>query len=401
MTFDFETRSRQPLRVMFIITSMPVGGAETLLFNLVRRLDPERFAPEVCCLKEPGPLGEALAAEVPVFSNLLKSKYDVRILPRLVRLLKRRRIDAVITVGAGDKMFWGRLAAWRAGVPVVLSALHSTGWPDSISRMNRWLTPITDGFIAVAGRHGAYRAETERLPKSKVRVIHNGVDLERFQAKVDRAGVRAEFNCPAEAPLATIVAALRPEKNHDLLLEAAALVRQEFDDARFWIIGDGPERSRLEALTQTLGLSEAVTFLGTRHDIPNLLGASDALVLTSRMEANPVSILEAMAAAKPVVAPRVGSIPEVVCHGKTGLLFDAGSPPSVVARSLAELFADPRPAQRMGRAGQKRIASRWSLDHMVASYEDLITELHSAKRPRNLQDQIEPVEDEQLADVSA
>src|SRR5688572_3115728 len=128
---------RGPLRVMFVITSMPIGGAETLLVNLIRRMDRACFLPEVCCLKELGPLGEVLSGEVPVHSRLLKSKYDLRIWGRLARLLAVRRMDAVVTVGAGDKMFWGRLAARRAGLPVVLSAIHSTGWPDQINWLNR------------------------------------------------------------------------------------------------------------------------------------------------------------------------------------------------------------------------------------------------------------------------
>jgi hypothetical protein len=116
---------RDPLRVMFVITCMPVGGAETLLVNLVRRLDRSRFSPEVCCLKYFGPLGEVLAAEIPAFTGLLAHKYDLQVFGRLTRLLRQRRIDAVVTVGTGgDKMFWGRLAAYRAGVPVILSALH-------------------------------------------------------------------------------------------------------------------------------------------------------------------------------------------------------------------------------------------------------------------------------------
>ncbi len=99
--------------MLFANTSLPVGGAETLLVNLVRSLDRERFEPEICCLKEPGPLGEVLGQEMPVHSRLLTSKYDLRVYGRLIRLLRQRQIDALVTVGAGDKMFWGRLAAWR------------------------------------------------------------------------------------------------------------------------------------------------------------------------------------------------------------------------------------------------------------------------------------------------
>ncbi len=144
--------AHRPLRTLFVITSMPVGGAEVLLDNLIRRFDRQRIAPELCCLKELGPLGEELAGEFPVHANLIGGKLDIAVLWRLVRLMRRRKIDAVVTVGAGDKMFWGRLAAKLAGVPVICSALHSTGWPDGVGRLNRWLTPITDGFIGVARR---------------------------------------------------------------------------------------------------------------------------------------------------------------------------------------------------------------------------------------------------------
>ena len=156
---------RGPLRVMFVITSMPVGGAETLLVELVRRMDRERFLPELCCLKHFDPLGEVLAREIPAFTGLLAHKYDVAVLWRLTRLMRRRRIDAVVTVGTGgDKMFWGRLAGWLAGVPVICSALHSTGLPDHVELPNRLLAPLTDAFIAVAEPHGRLSGRARGLP---------------------------------------------------------------------------------------------------------------------------------------------------------------------------------------------------------------------------------------------
>ncbi len=124
----------RPLKVMFVNTSLPVGGAETLLLNLVRRLDRDRFAPEICCLKQLGPIGEELSQELPAFHSLIHGKYDLAVRNRLAKLFAEREVDAIVTIGAGDKMFWGRLAAAKAGVPVILSALHSTGWPDSRAR---------------------------------------------------------------------------------------------------------------------------------------------------------------------------------------------------------------------------------------------------------------------------
>lgn len=168
-----------PLNVSFIITSLPVGGAETLLVNLVRRLDKSLVQPQVLCLKEAGELGDAIASEVPLQSHLLSGKYDFRILPRLINVFRSQKTDAVVTVGAGDKMFWGRLAAKFAKVPVICSALHSTGWPDGVSRLNRMLTSITDGFIACAQNHAQHLVEREGFPKSKVFMIPNGVDTRR------------------------------------------------------------------------------------------------------------------------------------------------------------------------------------------------------------------------------
>jgi glycosyltransferase involved in cell wall biosynthesis len=368
----------RPLRTLFIHTSMPVGGAETLTVNLIRRLDRDRFAPELCCLKEPGPLGEMLAAEIPVHHSLLANKYDLRIWSRLTKLLRDRQIDAAITVGAGDKMFWGRLAARRIGVPVVLSALHSTGWPDGIGRLNRLLTPITDGFIAVAPSHGRFLIDNERLPAGKVFVISNGVDTDRFATVRDAAAVRRELGIGPTDPVVTIVAALRPEKNHELFLEMAARVLRELPAAKFLIIGDGPRRESLEQQAQSLGIGTSVHFLGSRNDVPSLLSATDVFALTSHNEANPVSILEAMSVGRPVVATDVGSICEAVSEGQTGHLVPPGDAAQLTARVL-DLARDPFRALTMGEAGREKVVSRWSLDIMVHGYERLIEKIYARK----------------------
>lgn len=371
----------RPLRVMFVHTFMPVGGAETLLVNLIRRLDRDRFIPEVCCLKFPGPLGEVIGEEVALFSHLLRGKYDLRVLPKLTRLLKRRKIDAVVTVGAGDRMFWGRLAAKAAGVPVILTALHSTGWPDVVGRLNRMLTPITDGFIGVAKEHGRYLREVERFPAKKVFVIPNGVDVNRFQPRAADPKLRAKLGLAESAPVVGIVAALRPEKNHQQFLRAAAKVRAAVPAARFLIVGDGETRPELEQLCQELGLTDAVIFAGTRSDVPELLSLMDVVVLTSHMEANPVTILEAMACGKPFVAPRVGSIPETIVEGETGYLTAPGSDDETAA-ALLDILRSPEKTVAMGEAARRRAVEHYSLECMVDGYQDLITWLYLQKRPQ-------------------
>lgn len=369
---------RGPLRVMFVLTSMPVGGAETLLAELIRRLDRSRFLPELCCLKELGPLGAELAKACPAHAGLLRRKFDFTVLWRLARLLLRRRIDAVVTVGPGDKMFWGRLAAWLAGTPVICSALHSTGLPDRVEWPNRLLAPLTDAFIAVAKRHGRHLAGREGCPADKVRVIPNGVDVGKFHPRWPTPALRLELDLPPEVPTAAIVAALRPEKNHELFLRAAAIVHRQMPQVQFLVVGDGPRRAELEILSRQLSLDESVRFLGARRDIPDLLALTDVFVLTSHMEANPVSILEAMAVEKPVVATRVGSVPETVLHGKTGFLTTPGSAEEIASR-MVELLQSPDRGAAMGRAGREEVILHWSVERMVSGYEELLSEIYAGK----------------------
>jgi glycosyltransferase involved in cell wall biosynthesis len=358
---------------------LPVGGAETLLQNLICRLDPSHFAAEICCLKEPGQLGEMLTGQFAVHSRLLRHKYDVLVLPRLTTLIRQRNIDALITIGAGDKMFWGRLAAAWVGVPVVLSAIHSTGWPDRIERANRLLTRFTDRFIAVAYSHGRYLVEVERLPQDKVIVIPNGVDSDRFRfSPAARRAVRTELGIDQQAPVVGVVAALRPEKNLGLFLRAARRVVERLPAAQFLIVGDGPERPELQQLTADAGLAGQVHFLGCRHDIPDVLSALDVFALTSHNEANPVSILEAMACEKPVVATDVGSVSETVRSGKTGWLVDAGDDAAAAAAWL-RLLENPATARQMGEQAREQVTARWSVTQMVAGYEDLIQRTYHGK----------------------
>ena len=369
----------RPLRVMFLLTSMPIGGAETLLVNLVRRFDPARVTPLIGCLKEKDVLGVELENEIPVFENLIHHKYDFGVAGRLRKLFKSENVDAVITVGAGDKMFWGRLGARRASVPVILSALHSTGWPDGVGRLNRMLTGITDGFIAVAKQHAKYQVEQENFPEHKVFLIPNGIDTDHFVVDAEsRDQWRQKLNIPADAPTVGIVAALRPEKNHDLFLRAAKLAHQENKHSHFVIAGDGPERNRLEALAKTLNLETCVHFIGSTQDIPGVLSMIDVFSLTSHNEASPVSIMEALSCQRPVVSTDVGSIDESVLEDETGYLVLPGDAEKLAER-WGQLLGDEALRNRLGAAGRQHVIDHCSLQSMTNGYTRLIETTYALK----------------------
>ncbi len=369
----------RPLNTLFVITSMPVGGAETLLVNLMDRFDPAKIKPSVVCLKQPGPLGEQIASRHPVYSDLTRSKFDFAVLPRLVRLMKSQAIDAVVTVGAGDKMFWGRLAARLAGVPVCCSALHSTGWPDGVGRLNRMLTPITDGFIAVAAQHGIHLSKHEGFPADRVHIIRNGIDCERFRPRHDSyQSIRHSLGLPPQTKLVGIVAALRAEKNHAMLIDVAANVHRVRDDVHFVIVGDGPERGMIERKINEHKLESRVHLLGTRHDTDRIVAALNLFLLCSHNEASPVSILEALACEVPVVSTRVGSVDESVIDGVTGHLV-AVDDRNAMSQYALSLLSDDQVRGDMGRRGRELVLSTGSLDSMVDGYTRLIEWLFQAK----------------------
>lgn len=370
--------SGEPIRVMFVNTSLPFGGAETQQLALVRRLNRQRFAPEVCCLKARGPLASRLPEDVPIFEKQLKGKFDVSVIWRLRNLFRARGIQAVVIYGAGDKMFWGRIAARLARVPVVVSSLHCTGWPDAVGRLNRLLTPLTDAFVGVARSHGRFLIEHERFPADRVKVIPNGVDTERFRPLPGRAEIRHELGLAADTPLVGIVARLSYEKNHRLFLDVASRVRRAVPDTHFLIVGEGPLQAELESQAKILGLAPCVHFLGVRHDIPEILAELNVFTLASRMEASPMSILEALSCETPVVATRVGSVPDTILHEETGFLV-ASEDAEAMTEYIVRLLGDAELSKRIGTAGRTHVVRNNSLELMVAGYEKLIADLLAKK----------------------
>ncbi len=213
---------------------------------------------------------------------------------------------------------------------------------------------------------------------AKVRIIPNGVDVEKFHPRWPVPALQEEFCLTTGSPVVGIVAALRPEKNHELFLQAAKKIHQALPATKFLVVGDGPKRKKLASLARELGLGEAVLFLGVRRDVAEVLSLVDVVLLSSHMEANPTSILEAMACEKPVVATQVGSVPETVLDGKTGYLVQPGDAYELAQRTL-ELLCHPDHAALLGRAGREHVIAHWSLERMVRAYQDLIADLYETK----------------------
>lgn len=368
-----------PIGVLFVSTDLRVGGQERKLVEIVRSLDPARFRPVVACLKEPGALApEVEAAGVPLHARLIRARWDAWVLVRLIRIIRRERIRVVCTVGCGDKMFWGRLAGWLGGARGLVATIHKTRGADGrrvIELPNRWLTGITDAFVAVARSAAEYLVEEEGLPRAKVTVIYNGVDLERFRG-AGRAAARAALGLPPHALVVAHVAAFRPEKGHDVLLRAAARVVAGEPRAVFLLVGDGPTRAQVERAAHAAGLGAQVRFLGQRRDVPEILAASDLLTLTSRdrVETFPNCVLEGMASALPAVCTDVGSLREMVEDGQTGFLVPEGDDAALAERML-RLLGNETLRLEFGARARSQTAARFSSRRMVEAREALFERL--------------------------
>ncbi len=371
-----------PIGVLFVNTDLRVGGQERVLIEVLRGLDRGRVRPVVACLKEEGELGpQVRAAGVPLYANLLSHKLDLRVLPRLIGLVRRERIEVVCTIGSGDKMFWGRLAGKLGGAKGLVCEIHKTLDAQGrrvIEPMNRLLTPITDAFIAVA--HGAadYLEQHEGVPRRKLVVIANGVDVERF-AGAGRAEMRAELRLADDEVALVHVAVFRPEKGHTVLLRALRRVLDRGTRMRLLLVGDGPERDTIERTVAELALRDAVTLLGKRGDVERVLAAGDLVVLSSfdRVETFPMSLLEGMASGLPVVATRVGSVAEMVSEGENGFLVAPGDD-AAFAEALSLLAEDPSLRLKFGKRSQERVRSEFPREKMVKERQALFEKV--AKR---------------------
>ncbi|MEZ5320110.1 MAG: glycosyltransferase, partial [Vicinamibacterales bacterium] len=210
-----------------------------------------------------------------------------------------------------------------------------------------------------------------------IEVIENGIDPERYEPAGDRDALRARLGLAASRRYVAAIARFHPVKDHAMLLRAFARVAAERADADLLLVGDGPLRPALEAQVASLGLERRVRFLGVRHDVPDLLAASDVFVLSSVSEAASITLLEAMATGLPVVVTEVGGNPEIVRQGVDGRLTPRGDAEAFSA-ALTAVLADPAGAREMGRNGAARVREVYRLDRTIARYDALYRALAGA-----------------------
>jgi glycosyltransferase involved in cell wall biosynthesis len=374
--------SADPIRVVYCIDNMQVGGTELNAVRTAERLDRRRFSISVVCIRDNGPLmARYKDAGIPVHTFPMTSLLGpgaVQQAVRLIRLFRAERTDIVHSHDAYTSVY-GTLCARLAGVRGVIASRRS------------WHSPHLQGRILKANRV-AYRfahrvvgnspsvsrlVESEGgVSASRIVTIPNFLDEEAFAPipVPERRRMLDELGVPEGAFVVGIVARLSLVKDHGTLLRAIASLRDRIPTIHCVLIGDGPERSAIEALAGALGISDNVHLAGERTQPPNLHGLFDVSVLCSTTEAFPNSVLEAMAAARPVVATDVGGTPDAVHEGTTGLLVRP-SDPSRLADAILRLYQEPALRAKLGNAARAAARAGYSAEAVIRQVETLYTRL--------------------------
>jgi sugar transferase (PEP-CTERM/EpsH1 system associated) len=358
------------LHVQHVLLSLRPGGLENGVVNVINGLDEGRFRSSVTCLQEGGEfVARIRRPEVEIHAMGLRPGNDLALPLRLAKLFRRTKTDIVHTRNA-EAFFYGFAGAKLAGVRAIVHSEHGRELPDSPRRMaaQRWMLRFTTAAFSVSDRLRRDLALHLRIPGDRFDVIYNGVDMSRI-AVADRAKARSALGAAEGEVVVGSVGRLVPVKNYESFLGAFARLSVS-RPVRLVLIGEGPERAKLEALAASRGITARVSLLGHREDVADLLVGLDVFVLPSRSEGMSNTLLEAMAAGVPAVASDVGGNSEIVRDGESGLLYPSGDE-ARLAQLLTDLIEQPARRSQLGRAGQERVMREFTMAAMISKYEAL------------------------------
>ncbi len=361
-----------------MVHGLPIGGAEVMVDRLVRGLG-HFYRLSVACLDEVGELGERLKRDgIPVYELGRRQGFDWRCVRRLLACAKK---EGATLIHAHQYTPFAYAAAMRVmgGRPQVLFTEHGRFYPDRSSLKRRWfnrlMTKPTDRFVAVGKDVREALVNHEGISERRIEVVYNGIDLAQIRSHLScREDVRGKLGFGGQDFLVLQVARLDKIKDHATALRTMALVAEAEPHIHLVIVGDGPERSQIDQDIARLRLGGRVKMLGMRRDVPQLLAAADAFLLTSVSEGIPVTVIEAMATGVPVVATSVGGLPELIEDGTSGLLAPRGDAKGLAA-ALGRLAHNDDLTAQLVSAGRRRAEQHFSERQMTTRYAEIYAEM--------------------------
>jgi glycosyltransferase involved in cell wall biosynthesis len=361
-------------RVLHVIDSLDLGGAQSVLINLVRYADRSLFDLEVATMSGRGVYWDRVQALGVPMHSLSFARFVPVYVPSIILMCIKRRYDIVHTHLIGANVIAKPLAA-LCGVKIRINHDHCN---DKASDPKSWV-PIADKIsnrlsthvIAVSQSTRDYLVEHERMAPDRVTTIHNGIDLDVFHPRPgERAAARQQLGLPADAFIVAGIGRLSYQKNFSLFIDVAAAVLAQRPNAYFVIAGTGPEDQQLRERAARLGIDHRLRFLGYVSDMPNFYPAADVLLLTSRYEGLPITILEAMATGTTIVSSKLDGVAEIMRDGEDGALVAASDVDGFV-RQLCELMDRPDIAARRAAAALNKVQTGFSAQSVARSVEEV------------------------------
>lgn len=362
------------IKILFIIDKMEIGGTERQIHSVISRLNLDLFEPILCCLRDSRP-GAILTPQCEKIVLYVNSFYSVRalcMLYRLVNYLKTERIQIVQTFFI-DATIMGMLAAWLAGVKVRISCRRDLGFwykPATLIRMKA-TNRLATRFLANSNSVKEVLCKKEAVPPDRVDVIYNGIDLKEFAADDNAIAFKLRrdlFRNPMN-PVVGIVSNLnRMVKRVDVFVKAAGLVSRVFPDCNFLVVGGGPLMPQLAHIARKCGLEDKIRFVGSIENVSDYIKTIDIVVNSSDSEGFSNSILEAMAASKPIVATDVGGTMEMLTDRVDGLLVSPGNH-DAMAKAICELLSRHRYQAELGLAAFRKVKETYSWSVIIKQIE--------------------------------
>ena len=359
-----------PARVVFLLQDLKFGGTQRQTLELARRLDRGKFQAEVWLLMAGDDLAPvAVNWGIPLVWLSRQDWVGPVSLLHLWRRLRGNSVDLMMLLTAVPNI-WGKFMGRLAGVPIIVSNCRG-GAP--YRQHEAWLWPLADHIICNSLAEKDFLTGSYGIPADRVAVIMNGVDQEFFQSP---------RGAPSGPPVILSVGRLEPEKDQNTLIEAFRLVAADHREAQLWLVGNGSLREKLISLVARYDLAGRVQVLPGRPNLRSLFQEAAVFALSSLEEGLPNVVLEAMVAGLPVVATRVGGLPEVVRPGRTGWLVPPRDVPALAA-AISHLLSDPETSQAFGRAGREQAVRDFSLANMVRSHEEIFMSLVKSRGGRD------------------
>jgi glycosyltransferase involved in cell wall biosynthesis len=358
-------------KVLYVIPQFSVGGREKVVASLMEELDRGLFEPSIVCLRRDREGIERFFPEAHTSATFLAKKeggIDFKLARGIRKLIVREKIAIVHCHNPGT-LLYGGLAGLLARYPVVINTEH--GYSYSIGKGKRFVEGILrnriEKTVAVCEDLKRKLCETTLTRPDKIQVVRNGISVKKFLNAVPCEEVR-KFRNGSSEPVIAAIGRLDHVKGHQVLIEAIKGSESQGHPSKLVIVGNGPLRHDLETRVRSLGLEKLVWFMGARNDIPEILSAVDIFVLPSLSEGLSITLLEAMAAGKAVIATNVGGNPEVIADGIDGLLVPQGSPGDLAQR-LMELTADGDKREALGRAAAEKVSQFFPQERFVREME--------------------------------